>query len=97
WGPDGSISVQGTDLTGHRGIFRVDARSGNVSPILVCEPPVICVQASFTASDSTLIVRNLRSGTEVTLAHQSGVKTLDVASLSRDGSQVAYVHHDPVA
>ena len=68
-----------------------------------------CVQASltpggdrlvylrFTARDSALVVRNMSSGTEVTLAQQSGARALNGASLSRDGSQVAYVQSDPVA
>ena len=109
WAPDGSLTVQGTDLTGRRGVFRVDARSGNVSPILTCEPGVDCVQASFTpggdrlvylrftARDSALVVRNMSSGAEVTLAQQSGARALNFASLSRDGSQVSYVQRDPVA
>ena len=57
WAPDGSITVQGTDLARRSGLFRVDSGSGRTTPILVCEQFGTCVQASWTPDGQFLVYR----------------------------------------
>ena len=102
WAPDGSITVQGTDLKGRQGIFRVDAKSGVVSPVVLSDPPGSLGQASWTPDGKSLVfrrngekgarvvVRDIASGGERTLLEQM----LSGLSLSRDGRHVAYLLFD---
>ena len=59
WAPDGSITVQGTDLAGRSGFFRVDAGSGKTTPVLVCERFGACQQASWTPDEHFLVYRRI--------------------------------------
>jgi Tol biopolymer transport system component len=101
WTPDGSaIIVQGTDTNKRQGIFRVDVRTGELSP-LVLGPGA--AQSSLSPdgkllfyrrrdnSGTAVIERNLASGVERELVRR---KTLIGLSLSPDGRQITFVEQD---
>ena len=107
WAPDGSITVQGTDLAGRSGLFRVDSGSGRTTPILVCEQFGTCVQASWTPDGQFLVYRRdtphevavvlrdmLRSEDRVIESVGRPGQFIDGISISPDGTKITYIVHD---
>jgi Tol biopolymer transport system component len=101
WAPDGSITVQGSDLKGRQGIFRVDSKTGTTSPIVLSDPPGSVGQAAWTPDGQSLVfrrdgqkarvvVRDIATGAERTLVEQA----LAGLSLSPDGQTIAYLVYD---
>lgn len=79
WSPDGrAFAVDGTDFKGRQGIFRIDAQSGEVSPIALSEPSenlglpnwspdgkkIYYVRGGNPAVDPAFVERDLASGAE---------------------------------
>ena len=107
WAPDGSITVQGTDLAGRSGVFRVDAGSGKTTPVLVCEHFGNCVQASWTPDGQFLVYRRITPN-EVAMVLRDIVRGedrvlesigrkgqfIEGVSVSPDGTNTAYIVHD---
>ena len=102
WAPDGSLTVQGVDMKGHQGIFRIDSQTGQIAPVVLSEAGVGIGQASWTPDGKSLVfrrngegvkvvVRDVQSGTERLLLEQRGLAGL---SLSPDGRSIAYLLSD---
>jgi Tol biopolymer transport system component len=106
WAPDGSITVQGADLTGRPGIHRIDMPSGRVSPIVTCGQGVSCIQASWslngkqlayrriTRLEAAVVIRDVNSGLDRELLKTGKGIALHSVALAPDGTQVSYVQHD---
>lgn len=103
--PDGSITVDGSDAKGRRGIFRVDRETGAVSDIVI-SPLGNCtsgyswsVDGKFLAyrlgcnTEQLILVRDMLSGQERPLIRG---KDLAGPALSPDGKLIAYVDRDAV-
>ena len=109
WAPDGSITVQGTDGSGRQGIYRVDSQNGATSPIVQCERPGRCVQASWFKDGSALVylrtspknsavmVRDFASGKDESLRPDLSAGVITGVGLSPDERYASYIHHDAVA
>jgi Tol biopolymer transport system component len=107
WAPDGSITVQGTDLAGRSGVFRVDAGSGKTTPVVVCEHLANCVQASWTPDGQFLVYRRITPN-EVAVVLRDTVRGeervlesigrkgqfIEGVSVSPDGTNITYIVHD---
>ena len=102
WAPDGTLTVQGVDMKGHQGIFRVDSQTGQIAPLVLSEPGASVGQASWTPDGKSLVfrrngdavkfvVRDVQSGSERLLLEQRGLAAL---SLSPDGRSIAYLLSD---
>jgi Tol biopolymer transport system component len=103
WAPDGrSILASGKDWKVQHGLFRVDAQTGEVTPVLLWGDAEISNPAWFPDGKrllyrrgesgtraETILVRDLGTGREKELFRSAaGVKIDDIA-LSSDGQQVA--------
>ena len=95
WAPDSrSLAILGTDLKGREGIFRIDAGTGEVTPILVPTPERLSYEGFFWSPDGTRLYfhsqagriyeRNLSSGNQREVAQGYGP-----ISLSPDGRWIA--------
>jgi Tol biopolymer transport system component len=95
WSPDGrSFLVQGTDLKGRQGIFRVDAQSGEATTLVQTE---VCGSAEWAPDgrkiyltcrrdgQSALLERDLESGRERTLITR---RNLGFTYVSPDGRSI---------
>jgi Tol biopolymer transport system component len=106
WTPDGAILVQGTDLKGRHGLYRVDIKTGDPTPVVTSNPGSNAVQASvsqdgkllfYRRQDSTggaVFERTLASGSERELVRR---KDLAGLSLSPDGRQFTFIEFDRAA
>ena len=97
WAPDGrSFVSQGTDSQGRQGIYRIDAQTGEVTPIAYSTPgsPFRVPQWSpdgrriFYASGSAIFERELASGDVRQLIQRKGLIST-TASVSPDGRYIA--------
>jgi serine/threonine protein kinase/Tol biopolymer transport system component len=107
WAPDGSITVQGTDLAGRNGFFRVDAASGKTTPIVVCEQFGVCRQSSWTPdgqflvyrrvtpNEIAVVLRDMVRGEDRVLASTDRKGQIDGVSVSPDGTKITYIVHEP--
>ena len=100
WAPDGSITVQGSDLTGNGGLFRIDAETGALSA-LVAGP---AQQATWHPNGNQLVFRRQGPKGNVLVVHDKRDGTDQelvsrimpiCASLSPDGTQITYAQVDP--
>ena len=94
--------MQGRDLKGRQGIFRVDANTGVATPLIANDSPGNIQQASWTPDGKSLVfrrnsekgprmvLRDVASGAERTLVEQA----LAGPSLSNDGRHLAYLVFD---
>lgn len=68
WAPDGrSLSVEGLDLQGRSGIFRVDAQTAAVSPLVDGQEPQWSPDGRhlfYRRSDGVVVRRDIEDGTE---------------------------------
>src|SRR5262249_46978710 len=109
WSPDGrAFAVSGSDLTERHGIHRVDAQTGDVTPLAVTGEITEGSQLSFPAwsadgsklyyridsrSDSVAFIeRDLSTGRERELIRRASLGAL---ILSTDGRFVAALSEDP--
>src|SRR4029453_6759384 len=75
WAPDGSfLVVNGTDRNGRAGVYRIDAQSGDATPLVMID----------SAADSELAARALSSDGHVLYMTRRGVKTQEQTLLARD-------------
>ncbi len=99
WAPDGrSFVCEGKDFSGRQGIYRIDAATGEVSPIAISRPlsPFYAPQLSadgkktyciwLDASQRVLLERDLASGSERELLRRGGLRD---PSVSPDGRYIA--------
>ncbi|MBL8294950.1 MAG: PD40 domain-containing protein [Bryobacterales bacterium] len=101
WAPDGaSLIAQGTDLKGRQGVYRIDARTGNIEAIALAEPTmglnipqwspdgkkVFYIRRDQANKKFWLMERELAVGKERQLAHGSGLRWFAV---SPDGQRLA--------
>jgi Tol biopolymer transport system component len=103
WAPDGSFTVQGRDLKGRQGIYRIDSNSGDVSPLVVSEPGVQTAQPTWSPdgrrlvylrldpTGGAIVVRNMDLGQETELVRAAGVVR---PSVSPNGKEVIYRQAD---
>ena len=103
WAPDGSITLQGRDLKGRRGFFRVDPASGDLRPVLLTDDKVNALQLSWLpdgkslvyrrsiADKSAVVLRDIASGDERVLVEHSGLVGL---SLSPDARVITFISND---
>ncbi|MBI3697316.1 MAG: PD40 domain-containing protein [Acidobacteria bacterium] len=105
WAPDGrSLAVSGTDLKGRQGIYRIDAQSGEASPIALRPPgePFLWIwpewapdgKRIFYRRDQVLAERDLASGDERELPHGEKVRW---PSMAPDGRYLAFWNRDTTA
>jgi Tol biopolymer transport system component len=104
WAPDGrSLAVQGIDLQGGKGIFRVDVARGEVTPLVqgtAERNPVwpewsregsklyyLCFERTSAGAAEALVERDVASGTERELLR---APSLGIPHLSPDGTQIAF-------
>ena len=63
WSPDGrAFAVQGTDLKGRQGIFRIDAQTGDTSVIVLRKSPDEALGSPQWSTDLTKIYYVRRAG-----------------------------------
>ena len=104
WAPDGSVTVQGRDLKGRQGFFRIDSASGEVHPLmLIDDNEVTALQLSWlpdgksfvyrraTADKVAIVLRELASGAERILVEHPSLAGL---SLAPDGRTITFVTRD---
>jgi Tol biopolymer transport system component len=107
WSPDGeSLMVSGSDKQGREGIYRIDARTGDTTPVILATPGESRIAARAMAPDArtlyiqrtdaksktaALFARDLRSGGERELVRRDD---LAFPSLSPDGRLLAVVSFD---
>jgi Tol biopolymer transport system component len=108
WSPDGSIIMQGIDLKGTQGIFRVNVQTGEVSPFVlgdngerVVEPAWVPGGTSLVfrrvdATMTSLVVRDTQSGIERVLIDKTSALILGL-KVSPDGQAISFVHSDPAS
>jgi Tol biopolymer transport system component len=106
WAPDGSITATGIDLKGRRGIYRIDAQSGDVTPIVIGEADAPLGQPAWLPDGKSIVfrrndpngvrvvLRDVASGRERLLVEQPALAGL---SLSPDGRHIAYIAQDRAA
>ena len=101
WAPDGqSLVVWGSDLKGREGVFRIDARAGQVTPIVM---PAGETRAFYWSPDGTRLYYPTRSPNGATMHEQdlsSGTERVFGTSitgnvLSPDGRWIAGVRTEP--
>ena len=107
WAPDGSVTVQGVDLTGRQGIHRIEVPSGRVSPIVSCGQGVSCIQASWSPNgehlayrrisgrEAAVVIRDVKSGLDRELVKTSKEAILHSVAFAPNGTQVSYIQYDP--
>ena len=109
WSPDGrAFVVQGTDPKGRDGIFRIDAQTGDVSPIVLAQQPdeslggpkwspdgsKIYYRRSIPGvTDPAFIERDVVSGADRQII-QRGRGSLAALDLSPDGRWIATVNQN---
>ena len=97
WVDDGSFLLQGSDLNGRRGIFRVDAKSGDASFVSDGAQAsvssdgrfIVCRRGNATAT--AIVLHDLRTAEERTLLTRPGLSGL---ALSPDDRQIAFIETD---
>lgn len=102
WAPDGSITVQGQDLKGAQGIYRVDSQTGDTTPLVQSEGDDHVAQPSWIQAGKLLyrrlkprpaiVIRDLASGADRILVERDRFLQF---SASRDGQTVAFIASDP--
>lgn len=108
WSPDGTtFVVQGTDLKGRQGVYRIDARSGDTDLLVLSgrDPRWApdgkriyfgrAPNDQNTQGDQVIIERDLASGNEREVLRRKDVQGRSV-SVSPDGRYLACVTPDPV-
>ena len=101
WAPDGSITVQGLDLKGHKGIFRVDAYSGAATPIVLGEVALSAwlpdgktlVYQRIEGGKSHVVIRDTASGQEREIL-ETAPRFDQSWNVSPNGRLLAYVVRD---
>ena len=101
WAPDGSITVQGLDLKGHKGIFRVDAHSGEATPIVLGEVALSAwlpdgktlVYQRIEGDKSHVVIRDIASGKEREIL-ETAPRFEQSWNVSPNGRLLAYVVRD---
>ncbi len=101
WAPNGlSFAVDGIDDKGRRGVYRVDAQTGDTSPIVQVPPGHSLWALSWLPDGKKLVYRDTpRDGDTVVVEHdvESGSKRellrgrIATLSLSPDGQSLAFV------
>lgn len=98
WWPDGrAFVVSGEDAKGRQGIYRIDAQTGDVSPLVQLEPSPVRGRSAWSSDgklifytsikdgNDVVLMRNLESGEEKEL-YRGGLNNL---SVSPDGQWLA--------
>jgi Tol biopolymer transport system component len=106
WAPDGSITAAGIDLKGRQGIYRIDAQSGDVTPIVIGDADVRLAQPAWLPDGKSIVfrrnepsgvrvvLRDVASGHERVLVEHPALAGL---SVSPDGHHLAYIAQDRAA
>jgi Tol biopolymer transport system component len=104
WATDGYVTVQGTDLKGRQGIFRINPDSGEVSPLALSDPATGTLgQPAWTPDGKVLVFRRNGSKSVQFVAREIATSQerillegvgLAGLSLSTDGTRIAYIQSD---
>ncbi len=103
WSPDGRfLLAQAEDHTGGRGVYRIDARTGEVTPIV--QSPRCCIEWPVWAHDGkviftratglepqSIVMRDLESGREEKLYRVVSPVSVSHLAASPDGQWLAFV------
>jgi Tol biopolymer transport system component len=105
WSPDGRfIAVAGFDTDDRQGLYRIDAQTGDVSPIARCADGVSCEAGEFSPDGKTIFYvreeeasgtrtirsRDLATGRETDLYRTSSAASVWNVTISPDGGQLAF-------
>lgn len=99
WSADSqSVTVRGRDLKGRRGIFRVDAQTGDISPLMVPSPGEIVQWTSderkiYYRLRNRIMERDLSSGSERELFRRKGEGGSVSIAVSPDGRYIGAVDY----
>lgn len=99
WSADSqSVTVRGRDLKGRRGIFRVDAQTGDVSPLMVPSPGEIVQRTSderkiYYRLRNRIMERDLSSGSDRELFRRKGEGGSVSLVVSPDGRYIGTVDY----
>ena len=95
WAPDSrSFAILGTDLKGREGIFRIDASTGDVTPIVVPTPERLSYEGFFWSPDGQRLYFHSQAGVVYERDLSSGnqrevIRGYGPISLSPDGQWIA--------
>ena len=105
WSPDGgSFLVRGHDAKGRRGLYRVHAETGDVTPVVQSEPgtriewdawssdgkALFYVRTDTSSQTDSIRVRNLETGQDTELYRVVAPLFIGTLVLSPDGRQLAF-------
>lgn len=104
WSPDGgSLLVSASDKQGRAGVYRIDAQSGDATPVILTGPGELRTTARALSPDgrtlyieridvksktTALFARDMQSGQEREIVRRDGMGS---AALSPDGRQLAVI------
>jgi len=109
WSPDGrSILLVGFDRQRRPGVFRMDAESGVVTPVVQSDVSVFPVSVEWARGGKavvyrreppglpagSIVVRDLETGREEEIYHAPAGSSVQGFALSTDGLQVAFQSYD---
>lgn len=105
WSPDGrTILATGTDRKGRKGLFGIDAQTGEAAEIVLIEPARVIwpalwsrdaqsvIYRGFDGKASYFMLRNLKTGLETELRRGE----VNAPALSPDGRQLAFAENGKV-
>ena len=99
WSPDAqSVTVRGRDLKGRQGIYRVDAQTGDISPVMVPSPEQLVQWAPdgkkiYYRLGNRIFERELTSGSERELFRRKGEGGSVSISVSPDDQYIGVVDY----
>ncbi|MBI4462718.1 MAG: PD40 domain-containing protein [Acidobacteria bacterium] len=111
WSPDGrSFLVNGRDAKGRAGLYRIDAQTGDVTPVLQSESGIVDALASGWSRDgkgifyrrtdsvtkaTSIVLRELETGHEKELYRAVAPSTVGNVGISPDGRFLVFLWLDP--